>query len=65
MGGEETTRLIRSQSSKPEVPIVAFTAHAMKEDRKKYLLSGMDEYLTKPMDKVMLFEAIERLTKKE
>lgn len=49
MSGEETTAVIRAlggQSSK--VPIVALTANAMKGDNEKYMMAGMDGYLSKP-----------------
>ncbi len=51
MDGIEATRRIRQgeQPSGMHVPIVALTANAMKGDREKYLASGMDGHLTKPI----------------
>ena len=49
MGGVEATRIIRSEINK-EIPIIALTAAAMKEDEIRALGSGMSDYLTKPID---------------
>jgi CheY-like chemotaxis protein len=54
MGGIEATRLIRADEAgqkKPRVPIMAMTANAMQGDREACLEAGMDEYLSKPINK--------------
>ena len=40
------------------LPIIAMTAHAMKEDRDRCLESGMDDFLTKPVRQDQLWNAI-------
>jgi CheY-like chemotaxis protein len=42
------------------VPIVALTANAIKGDREKCLEKGMDDYITKPINKKIFFEVIEK-----
>ncbi|MGJ3241657.1 MAG: ATP-binding protein [Opitutales bacterium] len=50
MDGLETTRHIRKHKSRDEQPvIVAVTAHAFKGDRERCLLSGMNEFVPKPV----------------
>ena len=63
MGGLEATEAIRARErgTGAHVPIVALTAHAMKEDRDRALAAGMDEYVSKPIRRDQLFEVIERL----
>lgn len=63
--GLEATRRIRSQEKKSgrHIPIVALTAHAMVGDREKCLQAGMDDYLTKPVDRNAILEVMtEHLT---
>lgn len=63
MGGIEATQRIRERERETgrHIPIVALTAHAMKEDRDRAIAAGMDEYLSKPIRREQLFEVIERL----
>ena len=42
------------------VPIVALTANAIKGDKEKCLNNGMDDYITKPINKKLFFEVIEK-----
>ncbi len=62
MGGLEATAAIRAAEIRAgggrHLPIVALTAHAMKGDREKCLDSGMDGYLTKPVQADQLRAAL-------
>jgi signal transduction histidine kinase/DNA-binding NarL/FixJ family response regulator len=63
MDGFEATRRIRSGEAgvrDSHVPIIAMTADAMEGDRERVLGSGMDDYLTKPIDTARMSAAIER-----
>jgi two-component system sensor histidine kinase/response regulator len=61
MDGVEATAAIREQekASGIHVPIIAMTAHAMTGDRERFLASGMDGYVSKPIHEPSLLEAIE------
>ncbi|MFB6374796.1 MAG: response regulator, partial [Bradymonadaceae bacterium] len=58
--GYEATRRIRRSESDTEhhTPVIAMTAHAMKEVKEKCLEAGMDEYLSKPARADALFEKL-------
>jgi signal transduction histidine kinase/CheY-like chemotaxis protein len=62
MGGVEATAAVRQkeEGSGYHTPIIGLTAHAMKGDREKYLASGMDAYLAKPIRSQELDEILER-----
>lgn len=62
MNGWEATAAIRRGEVGPHrVPIIAMTAHAMKEDRDRCLAAGMDGYLSKPFDAQELIRTVETL----
>ncbi len=59
MDGIEATRRIRAMAGPASrVPIIAMTANAMKGDRERLLAAGMTDYVSKPIDKAQLFQAI-------
>jgi signal transduction histidine kinase/CheY-like chemotaxis protein len=60
MGGFEATAKIREAETGCRTPIIALTAHAMKGDRERCLASGMDDYLSKPIDASRLMAMIEK-----
>jgi CheY-like chemotaxis protein len=63
LDGLETTRRWRVQETQaglPRLPVLALTANATREDRERCLAAGMDDHLTKPMDRVALAEVLAR-----
>ena len=61
MNGIEATKHILEYEKLHEIkhtPIIALTANALKGDRDKFLEAGMDEYLTKPIDKKELAKVL-------
>jgi signal transduction histidine kinase/FixJ family two-component response regulator len=66
MDGYEATRKIRGLQNerKASIPIVAMTANAFEEDRKRALEAGMDDHLTKPIQVPEMMHAIQKYIKK-
>ncbi|MBU0486345.1 MAG: response regulator [Bacteroidetes bacterium] len=63
MNGYEATSIIRNELHN-DIPIIAMTAHAMSGERERCLLLGMNDYLSKPINAILLFEKMHNLTKK-
>ena len=66
MDGLQAADAIRSRERNGRgghVPIIALTAYALKGDRDRFLASGMDDYLTKPIQQRDLFDAIARVVR--
>jgi CheY-like chemotaxis protein len=64
MGGFEATSSIRARErfTGRRTPIIAVTAYAMNGDRDKCLAAGMDAYVSKPIRKSALMDAISSLS---
>lgn len=61
MDGYTAAQHIRQRTDdRSSVPIIAMTAHAMKGDLEKCLAAGMNDYVTKPLDPDLLFQALAR-----
>ncbi|MBF0461614.1 MAG: response regulator [Magnetococcales bacterium] len=58
MDGMEAVRRMRLDPAWAAIPIIAMTAHAMAGDREKYLEVGMNDHVTKPIDKKSLYAAL-------
>ena len=61
MDGFEATRAIRQMVGDiRDIPIVAMTAHALKEDRQRCLDIGMNDYLAKPVHREALVAVLQK-----
>jgi len=63
MDGYEATRRIRglhSPVNNPAIPVLAMTANAMAGDRQKCLDAGMNGYISKPIDPLLLAKELEK-----
>jgi CheY-like chemotaxis protein len=64
MDGLESTAAIRRHelASASHIPIIAVTAHAMQGDKERFLAAGMDAYISKPIERAELLQAIAAVT---
>jgi len=60
MDGVETTHVIRAELGFASLPIIAMTAHAMAGDRERFLKTGMNDYVAKPIDENELLTVLSR-----
>jgi len=60
MNGLEATVIIRADEKGERIPIVALTANASQDDKDRCFAAGMDDFVTKPMDKNQLFSVLSR-----
>ena len=59
MDGYTATRHIRKMETKiKDIPIIAMTAHAMKEEKKKCFDTGMNDHIAKPFEQEVLFSTL-------
>ncbi|MFZ0599186.1 MAG: response regulator, partial [Flavobacterium sp.] len=58
MNGYETTKAIRNTITGKDIPIIAVTAGAEKDERNKCISAGMDDYISKPIIKGTVEEAL-------
>jgi len=65
MNGIDTVKKIRELPYYKDIPIIAFTAYAMKGDKEKFLSSGFTYYLSKPFSKADLYNVLSEAFRKE
>lgn len=60
MDGLEATRRIRAMPKHARLPIIAMTANAMRSDMEACLQAGMNDFVSKPIDRIALQSALKR-----
>ena len=60
MDGWAATGRLKANPQLRQIPIIALTGHAMKEDRNKAIAAGADDYMAKPLDFELLLQVLER-----
>ena len=59
MDGYQATREIRSlHTPNAQIPIIALTANAFEEDKKKCFAVGMDDHIAKPVSSKKIIETL-------
>jgi CheY-like chemotaxis protein len=59
LDGHDATRALKADPETFPIPVIALTAHAMTDDRRKALESGCDDYETKPVELTRLLEKMD------
>ncbi|MCA9583260.1 MAG: response regulator [Myxococcales bacterium] len=62
--GWEVARVLKADGGTSGIHIIALTAHAMAEDRRRALAAGCDDYETKPIEMGRLLKKIEEALRK-
>jgi two-component system, cell cycle response regulator DivK len=62
--GWQATRMIKANPETSGIPVMALTAHALKEDRERAMEAGCDDFETKPVDLDRLLTKIDVLLSK-
>jgi two-component system, sensor histidine kinase and response regulator len=63
MDGYTATRVIRTEGNNQTLPIIAMTAHALVSERKRCVETGMNDYVSKPVDPDQLLATLARWIK--
>ncbi len=65
ISGLDVTRKIKADKSICDIPIIAVTAFAMKDDEEKILRAGCEAYISKPISIVSFLETVKRFLNAE
>lgn len=64
MNGLEATRVIRQRFDLMDLPIIAMTANVMEQHRQEAIEAGFNDYLTKPIEQDLLYQALAKWGRK-
>ncbi len=62
MDGLSATKILKSTPEWSNIPVAAFTAHAMTDDQTRAMKAGCDAYILKPIDSAVFFRTVSELT---
>lgn len=65
ISGLDVTRRLKSEDAIREIPIIAVTAFAMKDDEEKILSAGCQAYISKPISIVSFLNTVRRFLGEE
>ena len=60
MDGVSATRALRADHPRDALPVIALTANAMQGDKERFLEAGMNDHLTKPLERKVLLACLHR-----
>jgi len=64
MDGVEVVTQLKQIGDTKDIPVIAITAHAMKEDRETFLAAGCDDYMSKPVDPKKVIKKVSKWLRK-
>ncbi len=63
ISGEEIVKILKADNKTKHIPIIAVTAQAMLGDKERFIKTGCDGYISKPMDVEALLAEIGKFFK--
>ncbi len=60
MDGHETTKVIKNQLKKQDIPIITLSANVFDDDKQKAIKNGADDFLAKPIDEKQLIKILQK-----